>query len=698
MCTYLPAYFYNGFRCKILLGLFFLVYFLNSQITFGNKIDSLIKQVELAPLKDKAAIYMQLFIQTTHQFDSAVFFANQARNFALQAGDSLNYVRAEYALGFIYKNQGLSNESIPHYLKSLKTARNNNYADREKSSLNGLALAYYNLSQFDNSLKYHFESLALREKEGDFYEIAISVNNIGLVYYQLKDFNKSILYFNRAIDIEEKFKIEGVEGTFVNLGLAYLGLEKFDLALQNFDKALLICREECSSNIYLEALNGSGACLIKLNKLNEAEVKLQLALEVASERQLNLNLITIYHNLAKIDIQKKEYEKALDKINLSQSLALELNLRSWVKNNFKLLAELYYGTNDFKKAYDYQLDYDSINNELFNDEVAKNLVQIQVDFQERENLQIIELQNKEINRRTTLLALAVVISVLTLVIIFILYRNNKIRKRVNKKLSDANQTIEQQNKKLTGLNSELEEKVKERTEALRSSNDALLKANTELDNFIYKTSHDIRGPLATLMGICNIALMDIKEQMAVDYFQKLSKTANKLNQILSKLLIINQINNSLPSQQDINVHDTITELVEIDQINAFHKEIEVDIEVDRKLLIHSDLELIKIILSNLINNAFKFYQTSKSIHSFIKINAFVEDRVFKFVIIDNGMGISESVSGQIFDIFSKTSEIQDTAGLGLYLAKLAADKLNGNIKVDKTPDNNTRFIFSMPLD
>lgn len=689
-------YYMNAFKKGVTI-FFVIIAFAPFKVLGQDNIDSLINLAESATLEEKPSLFMDLFVKTRQNFDSGMFYANESKKYALLAGDSLNYTRAEYAIAYLYKNQGYAEDAIAHYLNALKTARNNGFTDREKASLNGLALSYYGLSQFDKSLKYHFESLALRENDGNKSDIAIAVNNIGLVYYQLNDFSKAILYFKRALEIEKELGGQDIEGTYVNLGLAYLGLKEFDVALENFNRGIELCNEGCSNSIFLEAYNGAGACLFALEKKKEAREKLLLALEVAYQEDAESNLISIYNNLAQIDFAENDFEMALNRLDSSQILAVKLASRNWAKKNFRLYAELYSQAGEFQKAYDNQVKYDSVNSEILNDVVAKNLLQIQVDFEERQNLEIIALKDKEIGRRTTLLLLSIIISVLTVVIIFILYRNNKIRRRVNNKLTAANKTIESQNRTLTELNSVLEERVKERTEELRESNEALIKSNHDLDNFIYKTSHDIRGPLATLQGICNIALMDINDPMAVDYLQKLSKTAYKLNLILSKLLVINQINNALPLLEDVRLHNLVISMVDENKMSYFSKEISVKIEISKSLTITSDPDLLKIILGNLISNAFKFHNDSKRVDSFIIVRSCIEGDLFIFEVIDNGVGIEESVAHQIFDIFSKTSEIQDTAGLGLYLVKLATEKLDGKIEVKKSDEGDTLFRVTLPL-
>lgn len=673
-----------------------LIIFLTQDIYAQNNIDSIKSRLSNASKKEVPSIYMDLFVASLNNYDSALRYAQLARESALIMGDSLNYIRAEYAQGYVYKNTGYFREAILHYLVALKSSRINKYLDGEKRALNGLALSYYSISKFDLALRYHFESLKIREEEGNQKDIAIATNNIGLVYYQLNDFNKALIYFERVRQIEEENEFESIYGTYVNLGLTYLGLYDHNMAFEFFTRALDNCGKNCSSQILIEGYIGKANCLLYWNKNKEALNEYHSALKLAKNHSDKVKLTTIYYNISKTYDKSNNLDLALAYLDSSQNLALELRIPRNIENNYRKYAEIAYEKGDYQKAYEYQSKYDSISKEILNEVIAKNLLQIQVDFEERENLEIIDLQNKEISRRTTLLVMAIISSVLTALVVILLYRNNRVRKRVNQKLREANETIEDQNKILVSLNSDLEERVRERTDELRATNTALIKSNNELDNFIYKTSHDIRGPLATLQGICNIALMDIKDPMSVDYFQKLSKTALKLNNILSKLLIVNQINNSLPGNEEFNLKMLVDEVVDENKIRYVKKNIDVLVKGKDRIALVGDYSLIKIIVTNIVNNAFKFHNPSESVSSFIEINFFNSKDNLKLTVIDNGLGIDASISGQIFDIFSKTSEVQDSVGMGLYLVKLAVDKLKGQINVSKTEQGYTIFTIIIP--
>ena len=93
-------------------------------------------------------------------------------------------------------------------------------------------------------------------------------------------------------------------------------------------------------------------------------------------------------------------------------------------------------------------------------------------------------------------------------------------------------------------------------------------------------------------------------------------------------------------------------------------------QIDDDAIIESDKELVRIVLENLIDNAIKFYNDSDRVNSFVKIhiNSMPKGGVIVRV-IDNGIGISESSPGKLFQMFSRASERSETGGIGLYITK-----------------------------
>src|SRR6185436_2392704 len=203
------------------------------------------------------------------------------------------------------------------------------------------------------------------------------------------------------------------------------------------------------------------------------------------------------------------------------------------------------------------------------------------------------------------------------------------------------------------------QQVKDKTKELQNSNESLTKVNDELDNFIYKTSHDIRGPLASLKGMVNLAIMDVKDDKAQGYLAKLDLTAEKLNMILTRLLIVNRINHAELKPEIIHFEPIIQEILTLEMKKGVPEKIRIEYDVAADTNLVSDKEMVRIILENLIDNAVKFYNESTRVESFVKIVVRQENGVTAVHVQDNGVGIAQMNREKIFQMFVRASERSD---------------------------------------
>ncbi len=651
--------------------------------------------------------------------DSAIYHARRSKVLADKIGDSLLVVRTAYALGFLFKERGNYKVAQNYYQEALKIAEDHiddySFSLRIKSIYNGLGLAYYNDGIYQEALRAYFKSLDIRKNEINEglnrkdADLGLSYTNLGLVYYKLGDLERAINYQHQAIQEYQDINATELADNYVNLGLAYSQMVTYseryksdysekmiiDSAIYYFQKANLRCEyfEDCSLNTQFEMYNGLGLVYEKINSIDSAIYYLNKASEAFPSAP---NRVIVLHNKSQVELNKKNYSESIYFADQAQSIIDSAELKSLKPTNYYLFAEIYEKQKNYRKAYRYYRSYDSLNQLLFNEKVLSGTKSLEIEYAESSNLQQIKEQKSKIQEQEKSLLLSSIIIGLISFIGIILYRNNLQRKKANNQLFQANKIIEEQNQQLKNMNNVLEERVRERTKELKTANVALLQSNMELDNFIYKTSHDIRGPLATLQGICNVALMDVQDAKSIDYLQKLGKTAARLNEILSKLLIINQINNSVISQDPIDFELIVDHVVQ-DNRKTNAADIAVIKEINPEIRLQSDHDLIKIIISNLVNNAFKYYNQSSRVESFVKIGI-DNDRInLNISIVDNGIGIDEQVGDKIFEIFSKASEMSDSAGLGLYLVKLAVEKLNGRIILKRTREGYTEFKVKLPL-
>jgi signal transduction histidine kinase/ligand-binding sensor domain-containing protein len=261
----------------------------------------------------------------------------------------------------------------------------------------------------------------------------------------------------------------------------------------------------------------------------------------------------------------------------------------------------------------------------------------------------------------------------------------------------AQKTIEEQNNKLKETNQELEIKVNHRTNELQNAYIELLAVNKELDTFVYRASHDLKGPIARLIGLCNLAKMEVKDNLTLEYINKMDETASKMNLLLYRLLNINKIKTSDVKIDHIDIPMAISQVLGSFTSEGYNLgEISIKLNIDQDIEFYSDKELVNIILDNLLSNALKFSSKEASPYIEVKVVRKNDDFVSVYV-MDNGAGINEKFEDRIFDMFFVGNDNIKGEGLGLYAVKMAVKKLNGSVQLVKTNKKLTIFEVVLPL-
>jgi ligand-binding sensor domain-containing protein/signal transduction histidine kinase len=270
---------------------------------------------------------------------------------------------------------------------------------------------------------------------------------------------------------------------------------------------------------------------------------------------------------------------------------------------------------------------------------------------------------------------------------------NKLLKQKNTEISKATQELDNINKELVNINSNLEEKVEERTYSLRKMNEDLINANNELDKFIYRASHDLKGPIARLLGVSILAKMDNKDETLKEYIELIEKGAVDINKVLNKLNNIHFINKENIQTEEIDFQKIINQCRP--NLAAFIDPADLKISIDSKSKFHlrSDAKLMSIILDNLLENAVIFRKTKKAE---IDIILYEDPKSLIIKVTDNGLGILKEQHDKIFDMFYRGSQKSKGNGLGLYLVKKSVAKLQGQIEVASEEGKFTTFTIAFP--
>ena len=264
----------------------------------------------------------------------------------------------------------------------------------------------------------------------------------------------------------------------------------------------------------------------------------------------------------------------------------------------------------------------------------------------------------------------------------------------NKLIELAKSELDAKNEELTSMNAHLEDLVRERTSKIWKMNEDLSRANEELDLFIYRASHDLKGPVSRLLGLSVLVKMDQTGAVNQDYTGIIERSAVEMNRVIQKLTNIHHINKRRPQFQRIDLLSLIGRIKM--NLGKFYpiENLNLELRLDPKQAFISDELLCEIILENLLENAFVF---KKKQTANVCVSYFFKEDQMELCIHDSGLGIAADLQERIFGMFYRGSELSRGSGLGLYLVKKAVERLNGEIKVNSKERNYTLFTIQLPL-
>jgi len=239
---------------------------------------------------------------------------------------------------------------------------------------------------------------------------------------------------------------------------------------------------------------------------------------------------------------------------------------------------------------------------------------------------------------------------------------------------------------------------KEQEETLRKQNEELKKLNKELDLLAYSTSHNLRAPLRSVLGLVNLSKHELEQQNTAalaQYFDLMETCIGQLDNTL-KLILENSKRSGLED-----------EVEEIDFSKVFEdifgslKFIHGEHTISRVTTVHpgpsfycNSLRL-GLVLLNLVSNAIKYYDPLKKC-PYVKMEVFHEQGQIRIIIEDNGIGISEELQSRVFDRFYRATEKSDGSGLGLHIVKETLERMNGSILLNSKKGIGTTFTVKIP--
>ncbi|CAN5446598.1 hypothetical protein BH09BAC3_BH09BAC3_32340 [soil metagenome] len=248
---------------------------------------------------------------------------------------------------------------------------------------------------------------------------------------------------------------------------------------------------------------------------------------------------------------------------------------------------------------------------------------------------------------------------------------------------------------LINLNHRSEKNLLENEQQMILKNEELTKLNAELDKFMYSTSHDLRSPISSALGLIQLAKMTDDLVEIKTYMEMMEERLASLNKFIKDISDYSRNARTEVNRESLSVNKVMHGIVDNLKFYPGAEKVDVRVMVNPELSIRTDPTRFHVIFSNLISNSFKYVDRYKE-NPFIRVSADTHNDRIHFRVEDNGVGIADKYLPRIFEMFFQAHEKSEGSGLGLYIVKEAVAKLEGTIVVKSRLEMGTVFEVTLP--
>ena len=622
-------------------ALFFFVITLSLFCFSNNQIqaDSLINQLNSTPDSLKAAVLNEISweLRNSTAPHRSVEYGKQAIELATKYKNYENLVKAYSFVGVAYRILGNYSESTDYYYKGLELAKKYNIIEQEGYSYINIANLHIYQEYYNSALENLNKALEIAEKADDKRMKAYVFLNFGRAQLLRKEYDNALINFEKTLALREEIQqISGLAVCYKYLGDVYFEKKNFENALIKYKESLKTVDKE-------------------------------------SDKDLTAN---IYIKIAEIYLHSKEYNLAETNANNAQLIAEEIGAKLVIRDALKVLSEVYYQTEQFKKTAESNKCIIKYNDSLFNQQLSEKIFNLEYKFEKEKKQAEIDLLNKDrqiqellLTRSKTLsVTLSIILILITGMFIFFLYTYRH-RQKQNK--------------------------------ILEKQRDELKRLNLTKDKMFLIIGHDLRGPVGSLISLIEVLLAEEEissNKSLVNTFNIFMKSVQSINDLLENLLFWarSQRGDVTYVPEKLNMNLIIEKNLLVFKGVADSKEISLNTSLTEEFNVYADKNMLTLVVRNLLSNAIKY--TSKGGN--VDINITRDNGTIKFSISDSGVGFDQEIAEKIFknDSFYTTigTNNEKGSGLGLILCKEFVLKMGGKIWAESTPGKGSTFFFTIP--
>lgn len=651
-------------------------------------------------------------------FDISPDDARKYSNEAMQLAEKAEYTRG---LAYALKNTGITYFLNADYVQTLdywnQSLEQFEKVDDKKgiaNILSNIGAVFSNGGDDAKALDFYLRALKYTEQTNDTLRLVTVLNNIGSVYINNPFTHDTALnYYLKALPLCEKLGDNDAIGTItVNIGEIYLEKGNDSLALTYFQRSLKAY--ENSRNLPY-SLNDIARVYIKRKEYATAIAYHRQALELSEKLSARLEISQSYQGLANVYMQTNDLSKALEAYKNAERIAKEIAANYELEKIYRGLSNIYGQLHDYPNGYKYQRLLTSIKDTLYSAEKDKKVASLQFNFEiQKKQTEIDQLtRNKTMNdlelktQRTVKNSLIAVLS-LVLLLVFILFRNYRIKDKTNAQLDSQKKELEHT----------LAELKTTQTQLIQSEKMA------SLGELTAGIAHEIQNPLNFVNNFSEVSTEmfdEMKTELAAGNHAEVTEIADDIQRNLDKILyhgrradaivkgMLQHSRTSSGKKEPADINAIADEYLRLAYHGLRAKDKSFNAEI--KTSFDKNIGIINImpqdvgrVLLNLFNNAFYAVNEKKKLlaegyQPTIKITTTkLNGNNIEVRVEDNGKGIPQHIISKIFQPFYTTKPTGQGTGLGLSLSyDIITKEHGGNIKVESKEGEGTTFTIHLPL-
>lgn len=232
--------------------------------------------------------------------------------------------------------------------------------------------------------------------------------------------------------------------------------------------------------------------------------------------------------------------------------------------------------------------------------------------------------------------------------------------------------------------------------SLKIAQNEIVSVNKEMEQLLYRASHDLKGPISSVEGVLNLFRIEKSEDPTVmQYANMIEVSVKKLSDLIKDLTKVSSIKQGKLNTKVIDFEQLITSIIATFSFYENYDNIKFTVQVLCKKEFRTDESLLYTIIQNFVENGIK-YSKRYFDGSMVQITVRDMPRGIEMEFLDNGIGIPEKYQQTIFDMFIRASEQAKGSGLGLYIVQNAIKKLQGSIRLESEEHAGSIFTVRLP--